>query len=173
VGVVQWVAVSTVRPALLLDVDGVLNPYAAPECPPGYHEHRYQPGLLWGPRGLRVWLNPEHGPMLTGFAQEYGLELVWATTWEQQASEWIAPRVGLPGDLAVIRFGTGAVVKRPKVEQWAGDRPYAWFDDMFTEADLEWAADRADREVLLVPIRPDVGLRDGDLKPVAEWVGRL
>lgn len=169
--VVQWAAVSTLRPALLLDVDGVLNPYDAPERPAGYEEHRYQPGLLWGPDGLRVWLNPQHGAMLTTFAREHGLELVWATTWEQQANAWIAPRVGL-GELPVIRFGTGAVVKRPKVRDWAGERPLAWIDDMFTEVDHEWAAQRT-APTLLVPVAPHVGLRQGDLKAVAEWADQL
>lgn len=169
--VVQWAAVSNVRPALLLDVDGVLNPYDAPERPPGYEEHRYQPGLMWGPDGLRVWLNPGHGPMLTALAREHGLELVWATTWEWQANEWIAPRVGLP-ELPVITFGTGAVVKRTSVAPWAGDRPLAWFDDMFTELDHGWASERAGA-TLLVPVSPHVGLRESDLKPVAEWADNL
>lgn len=163
------------RPALLVDVDGVLNPYAAPERPPGYDEHRYQPGLLWGPDGLRVWLNPEHGPMLVAFAQEHGLELVWATTWEHQANEWIAPRIGLDRELPVVEFGTGAVVKRPVVERWAQDRPFAWFDDSFSVLDLQWADERVAAGVptMLVPVQPQVGLRRSDLPPVAEWVESL
>jgi hypothetical protein len=168
---VQWGAVSEVRPALLLDVDGVLNPYAAAERPPGYDEHRYQPGLLWGPRGLRVWLHRGHGPMLVEFAEEHGLELVWATTWEHQANEWIAPRIGLREELPVIEFGQGVVVKRPAVQRWAEDRPFAWIDDSFTVHDLRWADERG--ATLLVPIRPEVGLRDSDLPQVAEWVAAL
>jgi hypothetical protein len=31
-------------PLLLLDVDGVLNPFAAPACPPGYTGHELFPG---------------------------------------------------------------------------------------------------------------------------------
>ena len=104
-------------------------------------------------------------------AREHGLELVWATTWERQANEWIAPRVGLP-ELPVITFGTGAVVKRTSVGPWAGDRPLAWFDDMFTELDHGWASERAGA-TLLVPVSPHVGLRESDLKPVAEWADSL
>jgi hypothetical protein len=36
--------VTTSLPLLLLDVDGVLNPFAAPACPPGYTEHEFFPG---------------------------------------------------------------------------------------------------------------------------------
>jgi hypothetical protein len=158
------------RPALLLDVDGVLNPFDAPERPAGYAEYRYQPGLMWGPKGLRVWLNPRHGPMLRAFAERHGLELVWATTWEQQANEWIAPRIGLPA-LPVIRFGGGAMVKRPRVQEWAGDLPLAWIDDMFTALDYAWAHERG-APTLLVPVAPHVGLRDSDLKPIAEWAAQ-
>ena len=60
-------------PLLLLDVDGLLNPYAAKphRRPQGYGTHRIRPDS-WVARQpqraaeyvrpLRVWLNPEHGP---------------------------------------------------------------------------------------------------------------
>ncbi|WCN79300.1 hypothetical protein [Micromonospora sp. LH3U1] len=32
------------RPLLLLDIDGVLNPYGSPQPPVGYTEHRLFPG---------------------------------------------------------------------------------------------------------------------------------
>ena len=35
-------------PLLLLDVDGALNPFAAPACPPGYTEHDFFPGAFGG-----------------------------------------------------------------------------------------------------------------------------
>jgi hypothetical protein len=36
--------VTSHSPLLLLDVDGVLNPFAAAERPPGYAEHTFFPG---------------------------------------------------------------------------------------------------------------------------------
>ena len=45
-------------PPLLLDVDGVLNPFAAPACPPGYTEHDFFPDEE------PVRLRPAHGPWL-------------------------------------------------------------------------------------------------------------
>lgn len=55
------------RPILFLDVDGPLNPYAAKphRRPEGYQTFRFHAGTPeWGKRGLRVWLNPSHGPQL-------------------------------------------------------------------------------------------------------------
>ncbi len=102
------------RPALLIDVDGPLNPYRARLTlrPDGYETHRYSMPQQRKP--LRVWLNPSHGPALLALADRF--ELWWATSWEQQANEWVAPRVGLPTDLPVVGFG-----KNPP-------RPVAWLD---------------------------------------------
>lgn len=46
------------RPLLLLDVDGVLNPFAAPACPPGYREHGFFPD-----DDPPVRLNDSHAPV--------------------------------------------------------------------------------------------------------------
>ncbi|MET4923331.1 hypothetical protein P3L51_13370 [Streptomyces sp. PSRA5] len=98
------------RPLLLLDVDGPLNPYAARlPRPRGYTTHhlhpsswlsRQTPGSRPHRRGLRVRLNPAHGPILTGLP----FELAWATTWMHEANTMIAPAVGLPTDLPVIEW---------------------------------------------------------------------
>jgi hypothetical protein len=37
-------AVTAGLPLLLLNVDGVLNPYSASACPPGYTEHKFFTG---------------------------------------------------------------------------------------------------------------------------------
>lgn len=170
----QWWCVLRSMPGryLLLDVDGVLNPFAAAVMPDGYREHRYLPGLFWGPDGLRVWLHPGHGTLVSSVAARCGLMPVWATTWEQEANAWVAPRIGLPTPLEVIRFGgAGAYGKRPVVAAWAGERPLAWVDDHVTEEHVRWARERTAAGVptLVVPIRPEVGLRPEDLDRVARW----
>jgi hypothetical protein len=85
--------------AILLDVDGPLNPYAAKatQRPEGYVTHRMKPSGFEHGKGLRVWLKPSHGAEL----QALGGELIWATTWEFEANEWIGPHIGLP-ELPVI-----------------------------------------------------------------------
>lgn len=50
-----------------------------------------QPALL-----IDVALNPAHGPMLLRFAAEHGVELVWATTWTDDANTMIGPLLELP-----------------------------------------------------------------------------
>ncbi|MGW1607164.1 hypothetical protein ACWCQV_40760, partial [Streptomyces eurythermus] len=88
-----------VRPVLLVDVDGPLNPYAAKphRRPEGYQTHRLPTPRWeaaerrrlteWGlpnkpVKPLRVWLNPDHGPALDALP----FDLVWATTWEEEAT---------------------------------------------------------------------------------------
>lgn len=87
------------RPVLLVDVDGPLNPYAAKphRRPEGYQTHRLltprweaaerrrltEWGLPNKPvKPLRVWLSPDHGPALEALP----FDLVWATTWEEEAN---------------------------------------------------------------------------------------
>lgn len=87
------------KPLLLIDVDGPLNPYAAKaqRRPEGYRTHRMRP-TGWTEaeqaKPLRVWLNPDHGAELLALAEVY--ELVWATTWKDEANDWIGPHLGLP-----------------------------------------------------------------------------
>lgn len=174
-----------VKPLLLIDVDGPLNafggPFAGREAPNGYAVHRLR-DQSWtdeqGPArtqgGLRVWLNPAHGPMLLALADR--LELAWCTAWRESANEFIAPVIGLP-ELPVVPLPegwqtlTGTHWKLPGVEQYAAGRALAWFDDEFKPADFEWAEKRtADgSSTLLVHISPDHGIRQQDVDAVAEW----
>src|ERR1700689_4784255 len=70
-------------PLLLLDVDGVLNPFAAPACPPGYTEHEFFPGEE------PVRLCSAHGPWLQELATRF--QIVWATAWGADANRLLAP----------------------------------------------------------------------------------
>lgn len=163
------------KPLLLLDVDGVLNPYAArtENVPESYTTHRIE--------GLQVRLNPEHGPMLLEFAEAHEMELVWATTWEHEANASIGPVIGLP-ELPVIELGWQKDERgRIETDHWnfdgalafAGNRPLAWLDDDFFMFGLsmEWFLRQRgpDRPTLLHDIDPVVGLLPGDLDVIAEW----
>jgi hypothetical protein len=178
------------EPILFLDVDGPLNPYAATAVrrPAGYGMHRMRPSS-WAadyppvrlPGGgvrtpsLRVWLNPAHGKALL----DLPVELVWATTWEHEANEWIGPHVGLP-ELAVVewpvdnhRADDGTFWKTHHVAEYAAGRPFAWFDDQIEPEDVHWCERNHPAPTLLLPIDPAIGLRERDFAAVARWVAQL
>jgi hypothetical protein len=155
------------RPLLFLDIDGVLNPWAARDCPDGYVAHRW--------RRRRAWLRPEHGPELLGLAERAGMDLVWASSWGHDANTTVGPALGLPR-LPVVEFAgphddSGPDWKFPAVARFAYGRPLAWFDDDF---DLRPAAkarflDRREPPTVLVPVDPAVGVTGADLAAIERW----
>lgn len=135
------------RPLLLIDVDGVLNPYvragAAP--PDGYAAHPLG--------GQRVVLSVQHGIWLHELAEHF--DLAWVTTWEAEANALIGPIIGAPPDLPVIQFRErsvdGWIWKLPALRRFAEDRPMAWLDDdPGLDAD-EWASSRVAPTLLVAP----------------------
>lgn len=170
-------------PLLFLDVDGPLNPFAAKPTrrPPGYltfrmlltsmanaHRHgRRKP--------LRVWLNPDHGPQLRALPYE----LVWATTWTDEANEWIAPRLGLP-QLEVVRWphprpdhADGLHFKTRTLIQGAAGRPFAWVDDEITDHDRAFIRSHHPGPALLHHVDARHGLRTDDFTTVNAWAAGL
>ena len=159
------------RPLLFLDVDGPLNPYAAnpTKRPEGYETFRFFAGTWqWGKRGLRVWLNPEHGKHLLALP----FDLVWGTTWESQANEYIGPAIGLP-ELPVVHFPLTEGTKIPALVRYADGRPFAWVDDEITAADLVYAEATTTAPHLLRTISPRLGLRENDFGLLREWAENL
>lgn len=178
-------------PLLFLDVDGPLNPFAAKPTrrPDGYQTHRMAPQPWMDAererlraegrpfkraKPLRVWLNPAHGPALL----DLPVELVWATTWEQEANEWIGPVLGLPA-LPVVCWpqksarpeqeSGGLFWKTKTLAAYAAGRPFAWVDDQITMADWRWCAARHPAPTLLQPIDPARGLAVGDFAALGRW----
>ncbi|GGZ02282.1 hypothetical protein [Streptomyces nitrosporeus] len=164
------------KPLLLIDVDGPLNPYAALSrrtAPEGYRRHLMRPtGWTAGP-ALPVLLDPGHGGELLNLADRY--ELVWATTWKEEANEWIGPHLGLPPLPFVdwpemhLATGDGTYWKTRHVVTYAGGRPFAWIDDEITDRDTAWVAAHHPGRALLRRIDPGVGLVAGDFTALAGW----
>ncbi|GAA3260198.1 hypothetical protein [Streptomyces lavendulae] len=166
------------KPLLLIDVDGPLNPYAAKaqRRPEGYTTHRMRP-TGWreaeSTKPLRVWLNPAHGAQLLALADRY--ELVWATTWKDEANDWIGPPLGLPRlpfvDWPVMhgRAPRGTFWKTQYVLEYAGARPFAWVDDDITALDHEYVDQRHPAPALLLRIDERIGLLGGDFALLADW----
>ncbi|NUT92365.1 MAG: hypothetical protein HOY78_10075 [Saccharothrix sp.] len=176
---------------LMLDVDGPLNPYAAKPSkrPAGYRTFRYTRSGGWYTgrdarryRGLRVWLNPDHGPALRALAADTGLELVWATTWTHLANELVAPAIGLP-PLPVVEFPHYGDGWRPDgewkwraVAAYAAGRPLAWFDDeldAWPAARAAFDAERAGVPTRLCPVDPRRGITAEHLDDVRAWAAGL
>ncbi|WP_328297710.1 HAD domain-containing protein [Streptomyces sp. NBC_00435] len=166
------------KPLLLIDVDGPLNPYAAKpqRRPEGYSTHRMRPTGWTGPESakpLRVWLNPDHGAELRALAVAY--DLVWATTWKGEANEWIGPHLGLP-ELPWIdwprmhgRAPRGTFWKTQYILEYAGERPFAWIDDDITDMDRTYVDQLHPAHTLLLRIDERIGLTRPDFDTLADW----
>jgi hypothetical protein len=122
-----------VRPVLLLDVDGVLNPYAASTCPDGYEEH----DLFAGEEPVR--LCSEHGAWLRELALRF--DLAWASGWGGPlANRLLAPLLGIPA-LPAVPLPSAPFPpqeKVPAIARYCASRPAAWFDDQLTPHAVRW-----------------------------------
>ena len=157
---------SSTAPVLLLDLDGVLNPFAAPVCPDGYLEREFFAGE--GPERYCV----AHGAWIRELAAAG--ELWWATGWGENANEIYLPLLAVE-PLPVVRFPPVPFepeLKVPAVAAVVGDRPAAWIDDNHTEVGRRWAAERS-ASTLLVSIDPAVGWTRADVDRVLGWTAAL
>ncbi|MEU9986326.1 HAD domain-containing protein [Streptomyces sp. NPDC048045] len=157
---------------LFLDVDGPLIPFGAAD--PAYPV--YDQGLAPPPGAdahpLLCRVDPALGPRLAGL----GCELVWATTWMDDANTVLAPWLGLP-PLPVVEWPDEDEPPdllhwktRPLVA-WAAGRPFVWIDDEVTEADRAWVAVRHPGPALLHRVDHRYGLTEADFGSVQEWLG--
>jgi hypothetical protein len=153
--------VTAILPLLLLDVDGVLNPYAASACPPGYIEHDLFPGED------PVRLCPAHGPWLQELAARF--QIVWATGWGENANRLLAPLLRLPA-LPVISFPVpfDPLSKLPAIVRYAGNRPLVWLDDMLQSDAFAWASERG-TPALLISVDPAEGLTRPLIDQALQW----
>ncbi|MGW5104399.1 HAD domain-containing protein [Streptomyces sp. NPDC004100] len=155
---------------LFLDVDGALIPYGAPDSAYPVYERGVAGTSEGHPLLWRV--DPALGARLTAL----GCELVWASTWMDEANEIIAPWLGLP-PLPVVEWpdedeppGLLHWKTRPLVA-WAAGRPFVWIDDELTEADRAWVAVHHRGPALLHRVNHVYGLTEADFGAVRGWLG--
>jgi hypothetical protein len=151
---------------LLVDFDGVLNPFAATTCPPGFIEY----GLAEFPGDDPVRLNPAHAGWLRDLASRY--DLAWASACREDLNLYcgrliqLAPmqRVPMPDPPFDPDVKVGAV------DAFVDDRAVAWLDDAFGDAARLWARERT-APTLLVDVDPTVGLTRDLVDVLAGWPG--
>lgn len=158
----------TARPLLFLDVDGPLLPFG--EGP------QHEPRDVVSDSHLSR-LRPDLGRRLAALP----CELVWATTWEDEANAEIAPRIGLP-QLPVVRWPDssaeheredrwfGLCWKTRTLVDWAAGRPFAWIDDEITRADHSWVRAHHPGPAFLHHVESHRGLSDGDFTVLDQWL---
>ncbi|MFI0963867.1 HAD domain-containing protein [Streptomyces sp. NPDC021080] len=156
------------RPILFLDVDGPLIPFGPASAPASGSEVLPDRG-----NPLLGRLDPTVGPRLTAL----GCELVWATTWTDEANESVAPRIGL-SRLPVVEWPEASAEAGPRglhwktrpLVEWAGDRPFIWVDDEIGPMDRLWVAGQHESPSLLHRVDPSEGLTEDDFRELARWL---
>jgi hypothetical protein len=154
------------RPVLFLDVDGTLLPFGGD-----------------GPRrDLRAReyvdrLDAAVGSRLAALS----CDLIWATTWGEQANTELGHRLGLPR-LPVVTWPDDTEDRR-REDAWFGlhwktrrlvalsrGRAMVWVDDEHTDADREWVASHHDERALLLRVDAAVGVSVEDVGVIDEWL---
>jgi hypothetical protein len=156
------------RPLLLIDVDGVVCPYADELVDPA------AAGLERATVGYsQVWLSRDVAEHLHHLGELF--QLVWCTAWEDHAAEFLAPLLGLPA-MPVIRFDETIMEechwKWPAIEAFAGDRAFAWIDDEIGRDDLARARKRS-VPTLLVRVEGTHGLHDVHVEQLERFAQEL
>lgn len=153
------------RPLVFLDVDGPLIPFGRGDG----HYPVFTDTDLGNPLLSRV--DPALGPRLLAL----GCDLVWATTWLDEANECVAPLLGLP-PLPVLDFPDDDAVgglhwKTRRIVEYAAGRPFVSIDDETTAADRSWVASHHPGPALLHPVQASTGLTFDDVATIAAWLG--
>ena len=157
-------------PLLLLDIDGTLCPVG-----PGPDLAMAHLSIGTGSVSFRADLRD----VLAELANRF--ELVWASSWEDNANLLLASALGL-STLPVVRFTVPTreapggrherrTWKLASVERFVGDRPAAWLDDELHGDAHAWAALRTVPTKLLSP-DPRVGILDRDVRALLAFARR-
>ena len=153
------------KPLLLLDVDGVLNPF--PRTPEGFYEYK-----LFAGDEDPVRLSARHGEWLRELGAIF--EIVWASAWGEAANELLCPIFDLP-PFPVVPFPAVPFEPRdklPAVDAFARERTAAWVEDIVTEEARAWVAERT-VPTLIVEVNSASGLTREIVQELQGWEATL
>ena len=118
---------------IFVDVDGVLNPDIPREG--GFIQLGYpEPDNGYSRSGFKLKLHPIYGIWLLELAESTRAELIWGTTWQEYANEWVGKPLGLPEmphlNLNERKFSENlGSIKGRQAWKYAGDEKFVYFDD--------------------------------------------
>lgn len=158
------------KPWLLIDVDGVLNPNPmhSGSVPlafegQGFEIHRIRPDGFYNT--FNVGLTPKHGEWLLAMTDVF--RLGWATSWEHDANVHIGPKVGLP-ELPVAEVGNRGYKVGGILDLVVND-PFVWLDDAASEYEKRDLDVLHPSKHLVIDVNPRVGLTQDDLRIARDW----
>jgi hypothetical protein len=161
--------ISSKRPILFVDVDGVISLFGFSHADP-------PPGRFHSVEGVLHCIDESCGPRLTRLSERY--ELVWATGWEERANEHLPHLLGLEvAELPVVTFDGRAVFgsahwKLAALDEYARGRAAAWVDDFLDDECRRWA-DQRPEPTLLVRTESQTGLTDELVEVLLRWADSL
>ncbi len=153
---------SSRKPILAVDVDGVISLFGYEETPAESQMEMVD--------GMLHCISLATGRRLQRLAEHF--ELIWATGWEDKANFYLPLLLGLP-ELphltfdGAARFGS-AHWKLGPLDEYGQGRALAWIDDNFDDSCYRWAQDRPE-PTLLVPTEPERGLGEVETEALAAW----
>jgi hypothetical protein len=128
-----------------------------------------------GPGGnpLLARVDPALGARLSALP----CDLVWASTWESEANECLAPLLGLP-QLPVVTWPEPSEEPEPPglhwktrtLVDWAAGHPFAWLDDEITDTDRAWADVHHSARTFLHRVDHRHGLTVADFAAPETWL---
>ncbi|MBK5220852.1 MAG: hypothetical protein JJE35_13900 [Thermoleophilia bacterium] len=157
---------SSQRPILAVDVDGVISLFGFDETP---EESRIE--MV---DGMMHCISLATGRRLLRLAEHF--DLVWASGWEDKANFYLPRLLGVP-ELphltfdGAARFGS-AHWKLGPLDEYGRGRALAWIDDNFDESCYRWAQERPE-PTLLVATEPALGLGEVETEALAGWARSL
>lgn len=170
------------KPIWLLDVDGVLNAVATtPDANIWPDFERID--AFGGNREWRIWFSPTVIAFINGLVKTETVDVMWLTTWGNQANEDLREQLGLPVlPVAGIQDGYPAdgwwklpIAQQIQREAARVGRPVIWTDDdiPYEKAATNWlqsVLSKDARGILAIGPRTSDGLTPRHLQKIQQFV---